>query len=116
MQTSEDRSVYDKVLNAIFDEEMLSLKDQQHHDGRLRLAGGDTSAIQYSDLDTEARDYVVEITREVFRQHCAKHLEVIPMRLLDDCQHFMRFFSKFKSLEPCYAKFCMRKYVFLIVG
>nr|XP_011457265.1 PREDICTED: probable serine/threonine-protein kinase GCN2 isoform X3 [Fragaria vesca subsp. vesca] len=90
MQTSEDRTVYDKVLNAIFDEEMLSLKDQQHHDGRLRLAGGDTSAIQYSDLDTEARDYVVEITREVFRQHCAKHLEVIPMRLLDDCQHFMR--------------------------
>ncbi|KAM5570160.1 eIF-2-alpha kinase GCN2 [Rosa sericea] len=90
MQTSEDRSVYDKVLNAIFDEEMLGLKDQQHHDGRLRLAGSDTSAIQYADLDSEARDYVVEITREVFRQHCAKHLEVIPMRLLDDCQHFMR--------------------------
>lgn len=98
MQTSEDRSIYDKVLNAIFDEEILSLKDQQHHEGSLRLAGSDTSAIQYADLDTEARDYVVEITREVFRQHCAKHLEVIPMRLLDDCQQFIRYFSKFKSL------------------
>ncbi|XP_050379641.1 LOW QUALITY PROTEIN: eIF-2-alpha kinase GCN2-like [Argentina anserina] len=89
MQTSEDRNVYDKVLNAIFDEEMLSLKDQQHHDGRSRLAGSDTSAIQYADLYTEARDYVVEITREVFRKHCTKHLEVIPIRLLDDCPHFM---------------------------
>ncbi|PQQ18675.1 eIF-2-alpha kinase GCN2 [Prunus yedoensis var. nudiflora] len=69
MQTSEDRSVYDKVLNAIFDE-MLSMKDQQHHDGRLGSVS-DISAIQYADLHTEARDYVVDITREVFRQHCA---------------------------------------------
>ncbi|CAL8993989.1 unnamed protein product [Prunus brigantina] len=89
MQTSEDRSVYDKVLNAIFDEEMLSMKDQQHHDGRLGSVS-DISAIQYADLHTEARDYVVDITREVFRQHCAKHLEVITMRLLDDCQQFNR--------------------------
>ncbi|CAB4294013.1 unnamed protein product [Prunus armeniaca] len=48
MQTSEDRSVYDKVLNAIFDEEMLSMKDQQHHDGRLGSVS-DISAIQYAD-------------------------------------------------------------------
>ncbi|VVA38780.1 PREDICTED: eIF-2-alpha kinase GCN2 [Prunus dulcis] len=89
MQTSEDRSVYDKVLNAIFDEEMLSMKDQQHHDGRLGSVS-DISAIQYADLHTEARDYVVDITREVFRQHCAKHLEVITMHLLDDCQQFNR--------------------------
>ncbi|CAB4263295.1 unnamed protein product [Prunus armeniaca] len=92
MQTSEDRSVYDKVLNAIFDEEMLSMKDQQHHDGRLGSVS-DISAIQYADLHTEARDYVVDSTREVFRQHCAKHLEVITMRLLDDCQQFNRFLS-----------------------
>ncbi|TQE11671.1 hypothetical protein C1H46_002707 [Malus baccata] len=90
MQTSEDRSVYDRVLNAIFDEEMLSVKDQQHRDGSGGLGGRDTSAVQYADLQTEARDYVVDITREVFRQHCAKHLEVIPMHLLDDCQQFNR--------------------------
>lgn len=85
--------MYDRVLNAIFDEEMLSVKDQQHHDGSVGLGGRDTSAVQYADLQTEARDYVVDITREVFRQHCAKHLEVIPMHLLDDCQQFNRFLS-----------------------
>ncbi|KAM4106014.1 hypothetical protein ACB094_04G035100 [Castanea mollissima] len=89
MQTSEDRSVYDKVVNAIFDEEMLNMKDHHHHAGEMRLAGDDTS-IQYTDLDTEVRDCVVEVTREVFRQHCAKHLEIIPMRLLDDSPQFNR--------------------------
>ncbi|GLT53271.1 hypothetical protein SLA2020_265540 [Shorea laevis] len=83
MQISEDRSIYDKVVNAIFDEEMLSMKDHHHHAGRLRLAG-DEASVQYTDLDTEVRDYVVEVTRNVFRQHCAKHLEIIPMRLLED--------------------------------
>ncbi|XP_062173283.1 eIF-2-alpha kinase GCN2 isoform X3 [Alnus glutinosa] len=83
MQTSEDRSIYDKVVNAIFDEEMLSMKDHHHHAGRLRLTG-DEASVQYTDLDTEVRDYVVEISREVFRQHCAKHLEIIPMHLLED--------------------------------
>lgn len=89
MQTSEDRSVYDKVVNAIFDEEMLNVEDHHHHAGEMRLAGDDTS-IQYTDLDTEVRDCVVELTREVFRQHCAKHLEIIPMRLLDDSPQFNR--------------------------
>ncbi|XP_030938863.1 eIF-2-alpha kinase GCN2 isoform X2 [Quercus lobata] len=89
MQTSEDRSVYDKVVNAIFDEEMLNVKDHHHHAGEMRLAGDDTS-IQYTDLDTEVRDCVVEVTREIFRQHCARHLEIIPMRLLDDSPQFNR--------------------------
>ncbi|KAK9997208.1 hypothetical protein SO802_021894 [Lithocarpus litseifolius] len=89
MQTSEDRSVYDKVVNAMFDEEMLNVKDHHHHAGEMRLAGDDTS-IQYTDLDTEVRDCVVEVTREVFRQHCAKHLEIISMRLLDDSPQFNR--------------------------
>jgi translation initiation factor 2-alpha kinase 4 len=92
MQTSEDRSIYDKVVNAIFDEKMLSMKDQHHHAGRLRLAG-DEASVQYTDLDTEVRDYVFEITREVFRQHCAKHLEIIPTRLLEDFPQLNRFLS-----------------------
>ncbi|KAF2322118.1 hypothetical protein GH714_006971 [Hevea brasiliensis] len=90
MQTSEDRTVYDKVVSSIFDEEMLSMKSQNQLSGRLGMGGGDTSSIQYADLDTELRDYVVEATREVFKQHCAKHLEIIPMRLLDDCLQFSR--------------------------
>lgn len=93
MQTSEDSSIYNKVVNAIFDEEMLSIKDQHHPVGRLRLLGVDTSAIQYADLHTEIRDYVAEITKEVFRKHCAKHLEIIPMCMLDDCPSFNRFIS-----------------------
>ncbi|KAJ6917689.1 hypothetical protein NC652_019882 [Populus alba x Populus x berolinensis] len=56
MQTSEDRSVYDKVVNAIFDEEMLRMKNQHQRAGRLRIARDDTSCIQLEDLDTELRD------------------------------------------------------------
>lgn len=90
MQTSEDRSVYDKVVNAIFDEEMLRMKNQHQRAGRLRIVRDDTSCIQLEDLDTELRDCVIEIVREVFKQHCAKHLEIIPVRLLDDSPQFNR--------------------------
>lgn len=91
MQTSEDTSVYDKVVHAIFDEEMLGMKNNHQNAGRLRMVQHDTSSIQFADLDTELRDYVAEISREVFKQHCAKHLEIIPMRLLDDCPQFYRY-------------------------
>lgn len=90
MQTSEDRSVYDKVVNAIFDEEILRMKNQHQRAGRLRIVRDDTSCIQLEDLDTELRDCVIEIVREVFKQHCAKHLEIIPVRLLDDSPQFNR--------------------------
>ncbi|XP_048233579.1 eIF-2-alpha kinase GCN2 isoform X3 [Ricinus communis] len=90
MQTSEDRSVYDKVVNSIFDEEILSMKSHHQHVGLLGMGGDDSSCIQYADLDTELRDYVVEAAREMFKRHCAKHLEIIPVRLLDDCPQFSR--------------------------
>ncbi|KAM6545969.1 hypothetical protein CsatB_026705 [Cannabis sativa] len=107
MQTSEDSSIYDKVVNAIFDEDTLSIKDTHHHTGRFRLSGGGPSSIQYADLDTEVRDYVTEITKDFFRKHCAKHLEIIPMRLLDDCPQFNRNTVKLLShggdmLELCH--------------
>uniref|UniRef100_A0A2P2LII9 Uncharacterized protein MANES_11G120800 n=3 Tax=Rhizophora mucronata TaxID=61149 RepID=A0A2P2LII9_RHIMU len=82
MHTSEDRGVYDKVMSAIFDEEILSLKIEHQHAGK--------PSIEYVDSATEIRDFVVEMTREVFKQHCAKHLELMPMRLLDDCPEFDR--------------------------
>ncbi|KAG8481278.1 hypothetical protein CXB51_026106 [Gossypium anomalum] len=90
MQTSEDTSVYGKVVDAIFDEEMLATKNHHQSAGRLRMVRHDTSSIQFADLDTELRDYVAEVSREVFKQHCAKHLEIVPMRLLDDCPKFSR--------------------------
>lgn len=90
MQTSEDSSVYDRVVNGIFDEEVLEMKS--HQSSRSRVCADD-SYVQYSEMDTELRDYVVEFTKEVFRQHCAKHLEVIPMRLLGECPQFSRYTS-----------------------
>ncbi|CAK9172609.1 unnamed protein product [Ilex paraguariensis] len=35
-------------------------------------------------MDTETRDQVVEVSTEVFRHHCAKHLEIVPMQLFGD--------------------------------
>ncbi|XP_023638005.1 eIF-2-alpha kinase GCN2 isoform X2 [Capsella rubella] len=104
MQTSEDSSVYDRVVNVIFDEEVLETKF--HQSSRATLCADD-SYVQYTEMDTELRDYVVEITKEVFRQHCAKHLEVNPMRLLGDCPQFSRKTVKLLTnggdiLELCY--------------
>ncbi|KAE8729727.1 putative serine/threonine-protein kinase GCN2 [Hibiscus syriacus] len=90
MQTSEDTSVYDKVVNAIFDEKTLATKSHHQNTGRLGMVHHDTTSIQFADLDTELRDFVAEVSREVFKKHCAKHLEIVPMHLLDDCTQFSR--------------------------
>ncbi|XP_050237408.1 eIF-2-alpha kinase GCN2 isoform X2 [Mercurialis annua] len=90
MQTSEDRSVYDKIVNSIFDEETLSMKNEHQHASQSGMGGDNSSCLQYADVDTELRDYVTEAAREVFKRHCAKHLEIIPMHLLDDCPQFSR--------------------------
>lgn len=89
MQKSEDSSIYDKVLNAIFDEEMLSTKHIRQV-GRLEPVGDSISSIQHTDFVTEVRDYVVDVNKEIFRQHCAKHLEISEIRLLGDCPQFNR--------------------------
>ena len=93
MQKSEDTSIYDKVVNSIFDEEMLSTKHIRQA-GRLGTIGDNSTSIQYTDFETEVRDYVVDMSREIFRQHCAKHLEILTMRLLDDCPQFNRSISQ----------------------
>ncbi|XP_022150410.1 eIF-2-alpha kinase GCN2 isoform X2 [Momordica charantia] len=82
MKTSEDSSIYDRVVNAIFDEETLVTKGDQHDCG--------TASIQYTDLGTEVRDHVIDVTREMFRLHCAKHLEISPMYLLDGSEQINR--------------------------
>ncbi|KMT15732.1 hypothetical protein BVRB_3g057120 isoform A [Beta vulgaris subsp. vulgaris] len=84
MQSSEDTSVYDKVVSALFNEEMLASRSSHHQSERLKLVGDVASVAQYSDVETELRDYVVDASREVFKRHCAKHLELIPLRLMDD--------------------------------
>ncbi|KAM7279903.1 hypothetical protein ACFE04_007037 [Oxalis oulophora] len=89
MHTSEDTSVYDKVVNSLFDEEMLSKSHHQHANSSM-MAGDGTSSNQCSELDSEVRDSIFEVTRKVFRQHSAKHLEIVSLRLLDDCPQFNR--------------------------
>ncbi|KAJ0769858.1 putative protein kinase PEK-GCN2 family [Helianthus annuus] len=90
MHNSEDTSIYDKVVNAIFSEEILSTKIQDNDTETLKLGRNVTSSIQHTDLDTEIRDLVSEVSAAVFRLHCAKHLETIPMRLLGDYVQFNR--------------------------
>ncbi|KAF7151804.1 hypothetical protein RHSIM_Rhsim02G0076900 [Rhododendron simsii] len=84
MHASEDTSVYDKVVAAVFSEDFLGANHNEHG-GRLGSTGSIASSIQYTDSDTEVRDQVAEVAKEVFRQHCAKHVEIIPVRLLGDC-------------------------------
>ncbi|KAJ0093672.1 hypothetical protein Patl1_26368 [Pistacia atlantica] len=91
MQSSEDRSIYDKVVSSIFDEETLGTKNHHQHADTLKITRDNASSIQYTDVDTELRDYVVEVTREVFRQYCAKRLEIMPMYLLDESPQYKRF-------------------------
>ncbi|CAM8887312.1 unnamed protein product [Rhodiola kirilowii] len=83
MKTSEDKSVYDKVVNAIFDDATLN-KDPSSRNEGWHLVGVGTSAMQCTDLHTELRDHVLEVTRDIFRWHCARRLEILPMRLFDD--------------------------------
>ncbi|XP_054816173.1 eIF-2-alpha kinase GCN2 isoform X2 [Prosopis cineraria] len=90
MRTSEDTRIYDKIVNAIFDKEILRARENLRGAGRLGSVGDNNSSIQYTDLETEVRDYVMDVTREVFRQHCAKHLEILTMRLLDDFPDYNR--------------------------
>lgn len=101
MQTAEDTSIYDKVVNAIFDKEMSTAKEHHHRAGRFWSVGDNCCSIQYTDLETEVRDYVVDVTKEVFRQHCAKHLEILAMRLLDDFPQYNRSITSSNSLSPC---------------
>ncbi|KAL8263633.1 hypothetical protein R6Q59_021763 [Mikania micrantha] len=90
MHNTEDTGIYDKVVNAIFSEDILSTKNQDNGTETPKLGGNDTSSIQHTDLDTAVRDVVWEVSTMVFRLHCAKRLEIIPMRLLGDSVQFNR--------------------------
>ncbi|XP_075085700.1 eIF-2-alpha kinase GCN2 isoform X2 [Nicotiana tabacum] len=82
---SDDTGVYDKIVNAIFNEDTLNTKGHNTNLESSKVIGRDTSCILFTDLQTERRDNVVEISTEVFRRHCAKHLGIIPMRMLGEC-------------------------------
>lgn len=89
MHSSEDTSIRDKVVNALFDEEIVAPKARQETFDTPKLREHDAS-IQYTELDTAVRDQVVEVTVEVFKQHCAKHMEILPMQLLGSSSQLER--------------------------
>lgn len=84
MHNSEDTSIYDKVVGAVFSEEIINTKNQDNESEVPKLGAKEISSIQHTDLDTEIRDLVWEVSSTVFRLHCAKRLEIIPMCLLGD--------------------------------
>ncbi|XP_060216255.1 eIF-2-alpha kinase GCN2 isoform X2 [Lycium barbarum] len=87
IHASDDTGIYDKIVNAIFNEDTLNTKGHNTNLESSKVAGRDTSCILFTDLQTESRDHVVEIATEIFRRHCAKHLEIIPVRMLGECPH-----------------------------
>ncbi|VFQ81070.1 unnamed protein product [Cuscuta campestris] len=85
IHTSDDTFIYDKIVSAVFNEERPTAKDHTENNGRLMVSGNDTSSILFSDFETNNRDNVMEVAKEICRRHCAKHLEIIHMRMVGDC-------------------------------
>ncbi|KAH7681285.1 Non-specific serine/threonine protein kinase protein [Dioscorea alata] len=83
--TSEDTYVYDRVVSTIFDEERLLIKDHQQHVSSGKMSRDESSFGQCNEYDTELQDKIFDVTKEVFRQHGAKRLEISPMSVLDGC-------------------------------
>ncbi|GFQ06394.1 probable serine/threonine-protein kinase gcn2 [Phtheirospermum japonicum] len=106
IHSSEDTSIYDKLVSAIFDEDTLSTKDNHENVGILKPVRGDTSSVLFTDVDTGNRDLVVDIAKEVYRQHCAKHLEIIPVKVIGDCQQVNRNTVKMLTQGGDMVEFC----------
>lgn len=98
-------------MSAIFDEDSLSTKGNHENVGRLNSIQDATSSILFTDVDTANRDLVVDIAKEICKKHCAKHLEIVPMRIPGDGQQVNRygyhFFNivNFFSLISCICLF-----------
>ena len=97
ISTSEDTYVYDRVVSTIFDEERLLIKDNQQNVSGGKMSRDESSFGQCNEYDTELRDNIFEVTKEVFRQHGAKRLEISPMSVLDGSHPIDRLSSNFGS-------------------
>ncbi|XP_038986780.1 eIF-2-alpha kinase GCN2 isoform X4 [Phoenix dactylifera] len=85
IQTQEHTYVYDRVVSTIFDEERLITKSHCQHDDNAKMTKNEPSFIQYTESDLELRDIVTEACKEMFKQHCAKRMEISPMCVFDGC-------------------------------
>ncbi|XP_073003452.1 eIF-2-alpha kinase GCN2 isoform X1 [Typha latifolia] len=89
IQTPEDTYVYDRVVSTIFNEERMILKSHRQHDDSAKLMRTECF-IRSTELDTEFQDTVVEVSKDVFKQHCAKRLDLSPLSILDGSYPFNR--------------------------
>ncbi|XP_047330262.1 eIF-2-alpha kinase GCN2 [Impatiens glandulifera] len=71
MHISEDKTFYDKIVNAVFDQPSCYVPSTDDNVG-------------YDDSEAEVRDSVVDLTVDVFRRYCAKHFEIAPVTLLSN--------------------------------
>ncbi|KAG0458554.1 hypothetical protein HPP92_023711 [Vanilla planifolia] len=85
LQSSDDSYVYDRVVSSIFDMKRLVMMTHHLENSSSKMIRDEPSFLQYTEVDTELQDNVIEVTKDVFRQHGAKRLEVVPMRIL--CGH-----------------------------
>lgn len=85
------------MVSTIFDEERLLIKDHQQHVGSGKMSRDESSFGQCNEYDTELQDKIFDVTKEVFRQHGAKRLEISPMSVLDGCHPIDRLSSNFGS-------------------
>jgi len=75
IQTPEDTYVYDRVISTIFNEDRLISKMQCQHESSKKSTGN----IDNSEL----LDTIIEVTKEVFKRHCAKRFQISPLHTLE---------------------------------
>ncbi|KAG2567098.1 hypothetical protein PVAP13_7NG220600 [Panicum virgatum] len=75
IQTPEDTYVYDRVISTIFNEDRLIAKMQCQHESSKKSTGN----IDNSEL----LDTIIEVTKEVFKRHCAKRFQISPLHTLE---------------------------------
>lgn len=89
IQTPEDTYVLDRVVSTIFNEERLINKSHQQQEVSTKTMQKDFFT-QSSELDYELQDTIIEVSKEVFKRHCAKRLGASPLQILDGTFPFNR--------------------------
>ncbi|KQJ83323.1 eIF-2-alpha kinase GCN2 isoform X2 [Brachypodium distachyon] len=75
IQTPEDTYVYDQVISTIFNEDRLVAKMQCQRESSKKS----TCKNDYS----EFLESIIEVSKEVFKRHCAKRFQISPLHTLD---------------------------------
>ncbi|XP_020151752.1 eIF-2-alpha kinase GCN2 isoform X1 [Aegilops tauschii subsp. strangulata] len=75
IQTPEDTYVYDRVISTIFNEDQLVAKMQCPHESSKKST--------YKNDNSELLDSIIEVSKEVFKRHCAKRFQISPLHTLD---------------------------------